>query len=136
MMVCKTVAKVVLPVLFALGPIVLAGCQGGTPAVETSKTEATVRGQVIVRGKPASGGQVWFDPANYRRKDVAAVSAEVTKEGTYEITTLIGENSVRYEGPAVARDRELDGVAQGYVVKEGDNEFDIVLPAEAPQGSS
>ncbi|MEW4570988.1 hypothetical protein AB1L88_24230 [Tautonia sp. JC769] len=120
----------VLPVLAGLGPIVLAGCGSKTPAVSTSTTEATVRGRVIVHGKPASGGTVWFDPANYRRKNAVAVSTDVTKEGSYEITTLIGENSVRYEGPAVSGDRELDGLVQGYTVEEGENSWDIVLPVQ------
>lgn len=103
------------------------GCGGGIPAVSTSKTEATVHGKVVVRGKPATKGLVWFDPANYRRKDVAARSTEVSKDGTYAITTLIGENSVRYEGPATAGNRELDGAIQSYEVKDGENQFDLVL---------
>lgn len=126
----RSVVVLMLPALVGLGPILLAGCGGKTPSVSTSTTEATVRGQVIVHGKPVSGGLVWFDPANYRRKNAVAISTEVTKDGSYEITTLIGENSVRYEGPAVAGDRELDGLVQGYTVEEGENSWDIVLPVQ------
>jgi len=104
-----------------------AGCGSG-PAVATAMTEATVHGKVTVNGKPVKKGMVWFDPANYRRKDIAARSTEVSPEGTYSITTLIGENSVRYEGPATRGSRELDGAIQGFVVEEGDNTFDITLP--------
>jgi hypothetical protein len=130
-MIRRTPAALVLPMLIAaLGPIALAGCQSKAPAVETSTTEATVRGSVLVRGKPASEGVVWFDPANSKRKNVVAISTEVSKEGTYEITTLIGENAVRYEGPAVSGDRELDGLVQGYVVEPGENTFDIELPIQ------
>jgi len=115
-------------VILAVAAIVSGvGCDGGPP-VETSKTEAKVHGKVIIRGKPVKKGRVWFDPANYRRKDVAARDAEVAEDGTYEITTLIGENSVRYEGPATLKDRELDGAVQGFDVKDGDNQFDIILP--------
>ncbi len=115
-------------VVSAAAVIVLGlGCDGGPP-VETSKTEATVHGKVVIRGKPAKGGRIWFDPANYRRKDVAARDAEVSADGSYEITTLIGENSVRYEGPATRKDRELDGTVQGFDVKDGDNQFDVILP--------
>jgi len=118
-------------VLLMVAAMAGVGCGGGAPAVSTSKTEAKVRGKVIIRGKPATKGLVWFDPANYRRKDALARSAEVTKEGTYEVTTLIGENSVRYEGPATANNRELDGTVLGYDVKDGvENQFDIVLPSQ------
>jgi hypothetical protein len=116
------------PALVLVAAMTGAGCGGGVPAVSTSKTEAAVHGKVIVRGKPVAKGLVWFDPANYRRKDVAARSAEVAKDGTYSITTLIGENSVRYEGPATGGSRELDGAIQGFDVKEGENQFDLVLP--------
>lgn len=118
------------PVLILLGAVGAAGCSGA-PAVSTSKTEAKVRGKVVIRGKPATKGLVWFDPANYRRKDALARSAEISKDGTYEITTLIGENSVRYEGPATANSRELDGLIQGYDVKDApDNQFDLILPPQ------
>jgi hypothetical protein len=106
------------------------GCGQGGPAVSTSTTEAKVHGKVTVRGKPVKKGMVWFDPANYRRKDVTARSTDVAADGSYSITTLIGENSVRYEGPATAGNRELDGAIQSLDVKEGDNEFDIVLPLQ------
>lgn len=121
----RTLPLVVLAVVWLIPTV---GCGGGRPPVETSTTEATVHGKVLVNGQPVKTGQVWFDPANYRRKDVAARSVDVAEDGTYSITTLIGENSVRYEGPATSRDRELDGVIQGFDVKEGDNQFDIILP--------
>lgn len=107
-----------------------AGCGQGGPTVSTSTTEAKVHGKVTVRGKPVKKGTVWFDPANYRRKDATARSTDVAGDGSYSITTLIGENSVRYEGPATLGSRELDGAIQSLDVKEGDNEFDIVLPLQ------
>ncbi len=112
-----------LSVAIALG----AGCDN-RPPVETSMTEAMVHGKVIIRGKPVKGGRIWFDPANYLRKDAVARDAEVAEDGAYEITTLIGENSVRYEGPATLKDRELDGAIKGFDVKAGDNQFDFNLP--------
>ncbi|MBX6312847.1 MAG: hypothetical protein IRY99_08025 [Isosphaeraceae bacterium] len=119
--------SITLSILAAVAMALGTGCGGGPP-VETSKSEATVHGKVIIHGKPVKKGQVWFDPANYRRKDVTARSTNVAEDGTYAITTLIGENSVRYEGPATLGNRELDGAIQSLVVKEGDNEFDIILP--------
>jgi hypothetical protein len=117
-----------MPALPILAVASGSGCGQGRPAVSTSMTEAVVQGKVVIRGKTVSRGEVVFDPANYRRKDVAVRRATVSKDGTYKITTLLGENSVRYEGPEVAVSRELDGTALSYEVKEGANQFDVVLP--------
>jgi hypothetical protein len=103
------------------------GCDQRAP-VSTSRTEAVVEGKVIIRGKTVSTGDIVFDPANYLRKDVAARRASVGKDGTYKITTLLGANSVRYEGPGVAGSRELEGTSLTYDVKDGTNQFDVVLP--------
>src|SRR5690606_22925014 len=115
----RSPASRLLPLLLgALAPFVASGCGQGPPPVSASKTEATVRGKVVVRGKAATKGQVVFDPSNIRRKDAVARTAELNPDGTYSITTLIGENDVRYEGPAIAGDRELDGISLGILVEE------------------
>src|SRR6516164_2652145 len=74
------------------------GCDG-RPAVSSSTTEATVKGTVTIKGKPATKGTVEFDPANYQRKDVQARSAPINPDGTYTIKTLVGGNTVRVRGP-------------------------------------
>ncbi len=105
-----------------------AGCGQGAPSVETSMTEATVQGKVIVKGKTITKGEVVFDPTNYLRKDAGQRRAAISKDGTYSVTTLLGENAVRYEGPAIAKDRELSGTSLSCIVKAGENQFDVVLP--------
>lgn len=107
-----------------------AGCGDRPPSVSTSRTEATVHGKVLVKGKAVTRGKVVFDAANYLRKDITAKQVDVNKDGTYAITTLIGLNSVRYEGPALAGNRELEGVSLAYEVKDGENEYDIILPPQ------
>ena len=48
-----------------------AGCSG-TPSVESSTTEATVKGTVTARGKPVTEGELRFNPTNYMREGVGA----------------------------------------------------------------
>jgi hypothetical protein len=123
MFLCRLVPAPVIVLALASGP----GCDQ-RPPVSTSRTEAVVEGKVVIRGKTVSGGEVVFDPANYLRKDAAVRRVSVGKDGTYKITTLLGANSVRYEGPGVAGSRELEGTSLTCEVKEGTNQFDVVLP--------
>ena len=44
-----------------------AGCGDGKPSVDSSLTEATVTGLVSVKGKPATGGTIRFNPSNSGR---------------------------------------------------------------------
>src|SRR4051794_21185477 len=84
------------------------GCGGGgsAPAVSSSLTEATVSGTVTIKGKPATKGDVTFDPANSQR-NVAARSAPIGADGTYTVTTLLGGNTVRVTSPETNRDPQL-----------------------------
>lgn len=97
------------------------------PAVTTSTTEAEVAGSVTVKGKVVTSGKVIFDPSNYQR-NVPARTAEIQKDGTYKITTLLGQNQIRIESPAVQADRELNDSSLFYDVKASGNQYDIVLP--------
>lgn len=108
------------------------GCDGGggAPPVESSLAEAKVRGTVKARGKLVTNGEVSFNPANAARKDVPTRSAPISKDGTYEITTLVGRNAVRIAGPTVAKDPQLGYAGLTYEVKAGDNTYDIDLPAK------
>src|SRR5262249_10166763 len=117
-----------IPPLASLVLAAASGCGQGAPPVSSSRTEAVVRGKVVIRGQTPGGGDIVFDPANYRPRDVGARRCPLGKDGTYTITTLLGENSVRYEGPAIAGNRELEGTSVTYDVKEGENQFDLVLP--------
>ncbi|WP_406700484.1 hypothetical protein V5E97_16885 [Singulisphaera sp. Ch08] len=110
--------------------VISTGCGDRPPSVSTSRTEATVRGKVLIKGKAVDRGKVVFDAANHLRKDVTGKSVDVNKDGTYSITTLLGVNSVRYEGPALAGSRELEGMSLSYDVKEGDNLYDIIIPPQ------
>src|SRR5689334_20544731 len=94
------------------------GCGDGRPAVESSRSEATVRGTVRIKGKAATRGTVTFDPSNYLRKDVGARSARIAKDGTYSVTTLVGENTVTVQSPDLGRNSRLAYNEQTFVVKD------------------
>ena len=119
------------PLVLTTGLIVAWGCGGGTPSVETSTEEATVRGTATVLGQPAKGSIV-FDPSNYKRKDVDIRETKFEEDGSYAITTLVGPNSVMLslenDIPANAEGIQTD---LGFDVQPGSNTFDISLP-EAP----
>ena len=121
--------RVITALSVALGMIVLViGCGDERPAVSSSTTEATVKGTVTVKGKLLTEGKVVFDPANYQRKDVSARSAPISKEGTYEVKTLIGLNTIRIDAPTVTKDRVLGYETVALEVKEGENILNVVLP--------
>jgi hypothetical protein len=104
---------------------ILGGCGGSPPAVDTSNTEATVKGVVKVGGAPVTGGEIMFNPANYKRKDAAARSAPIGKDGTYTITTLTGENQVKLGGELARKDPVLEHQQQAVDVKPGENTLDF-----------
>lgn len=106
----------------AAGLAVVWGCSGGAPAVDTSTTEATVSGKVSFSGKTATKGTVVFDPSNYKRKDAAPRSAEIGADGSYTVTTLVGQNQVSVNSPEL---KSSDYPPIEFDVQSGDNTFDI-----------
>ena len=102
------------------------GC-GVKPSVTTTDDEATVTGSVTIKGKKATAGSVSFNPSNYKRQ-VAARTASIAKDGTYSIKTLVGENQIKVSSPGLGRSRELSDVDLYFDVKAGPNTYDIVLP--------
>jgi hypothetical protein len=107
------------------------GAGGSAPAVSSSMTEATVSGTVTIKGKPATKGEVSFDPANVSR-NVGARTAPIGADGTYTITTLVGGNVVRVATPETTKDPVLQYNETTFDVQSGTNQLDIVLPAPAP----
>jgi hypothetical protein len=114
-------------ILTTAGSLALsAGCWDGKPPVSASMTEATVRGKVLLDGKPVTQGSVLFDAGNYRRK-ISAREAQIGKNGTYIVKTLIGDNTITVRGPEIDRDRDLAYQQFLLGVGEGENAFDINL---------
>jgi hypothetical protein len=107
------------------------GCDG-TPPASTSNTEATVSGTITVNGKPATEGEVSFDPSNINRRDEAPRSAPIGKDGSYTVKTLVGDNRVNISSPSIQADRQISTTDLIYDVKPGENTYDIVIPAPQP----
>ena len=101
------------------------GCSG-TPPVDTSTAEATVHGVITIKGKPVTSGRVVFDPANIKR-NVEPRKAEIGKDGSYTMKTLVGENVIKLESNEVMK-ANLEAQFISTKVEPGDNTFDIKLP--------
>ena len=87
--------------------LVVIGCGDSHPPVDSSLTEATVKGVVKLKGKPAvGGGTVMFNPSNVDRK-VAAATTEIKEDGSYSLKTYTGGNEVKFSGPFIKEERGL-----------------------------
>ena len=102
------------------------GCS--SPASTSSDEEATVHGTVAVKGKGADRGKILFNPANINRKAAPTASAEIAKDGTYTVKTLVGRNKVSVSTPATVKDPVLQYNASYFEVKSGDNTYEIEVP--------
>jgi hypothetical protein len=103
------------------------GCSDGTPSVESSTAEAKVTGTVTVNGKPMTSGTVTFDASNIARTG-AARTADIKSDGTYEVSTLVGTNILRVNGPEIAKNPGLGYANETIDVPVGGTTKDIILP--------
>src|SRR4051794_21010670 len=101
------------------------GCGSGAPSVSSSSEEADVKGTVTIKGKPATGGEITFDPSNINRRDVKLNITKIGSNGTYALKTLVGENAVRVSGAQVDKDPSLATNQVNVVVKSGENTMPI-----------
>jgi hypothetical protein len=109
--------------------IVIWGCGDDPPAVTSSKTQATVKGTVTVKGKLASSGSVIFDGANFERKDVGPVTAKIGPDGGYSLQAYVGENRVTVSGKElIDQAPEIQFERLSFDVQGGDNTYNIDLP--------
>jgi hypothetical protein len=91
-------------------------------------TPARVKGKVSFNGRPLAKAEIRFNSANVNRKSAPTATATIGVDGTYEVTTLVGENIVTLGGRALRKDTRLQYAAKRVEVKEGDNTFDLRLP--------
>jgi hypothetical protein len=111
--------------------IASSGCGGESkPPVETSTTtgEAKVTGTVKIHGLAMNGGKITFDPSNNQRKNARPRSVVVRKDGTFEVTTLVGANTVKISGPAVKKEPVLGNLPKTVDVQPGENRIEISYP--------
>ncbi len=122
--------RIVTLVLVSASTSVLAalGCGDSHPAVDSSLTEATVKGVVKLRGKPAQGGgEIRFNPSNVERK-VATKSAKIEEDGSYSLTTYTGLNEVKFSGPFLKAHPQLALSSRYSQISSGENivSFDLL----------
>lgn len=73
-------------------------------------------------GQAGHGGGITFDPSNIHRKDAEVRTAAIGKDGSYTVTTLVGENMVSVQGKGVPTNSIL------VVVKPGG----VTVPIDVP----
>jgi hypothetical protein len=102
------------------------GCGDGKPSIDTSLTEATVTGVVSVKGVPATGGTILFNPSNSGRH-VPTRTAEIGPDGRYTIKTYTGDNQVTFGGEIAKKNMGLGLMKEYAGVKAGENTIDYDL---------
>jgi hypothetical protein len=114
-----------LAALFAFG-----GCDGssGAPPASTSTEQAKAKGKVTYKGKPLANVEVKFNPANVNRRSAATVTAATGDDGSYELTSLVGENTVSLGGAAVSKNAALNYFTKPVELKAGENSVDLDIP--------
>ncbi|CAN5865022.1 hypothetical protein BH23PLA1_BH23PLA1_24090 [soil metagenome] len=102
------------------------GCDGGGPSATSSTTEATVNGTVTLDGKPLTWGSLSFDPANVSRPMEAPRMTTIEKDGTYSVTTLVGENTVVVSDvPGAGSNEAYSDLVKTVEVAAGQNQINI-----------
>jgi hypothetical protein len=121
------------PFVVSLAGLVL-GCDG-RPAVDSSTTEATVTGTVLIKGKPATSGEIRFNPANVDRL-VGPRSAPIGPDGTYTIKTYTGGNQIGFAGSLATENPGLFRFKEYFEVQRGENkkDFDLLNDPQAASG--
>ena len=125
----------ILTLVLALAPLA-GGCGDSHPPVDSSLTEAKVRGVIKIKGKPAAGGgQVSFNPSNVERK-VASFTAKIGDDGSYELTTFTGGNQVKFSGPFLKDEPGLALSTRYCELDSGENvlDFDLLGADDHPRG--
>ncbi len=101
------------------------GCDfgnSGQPAV--SKVEATVTGKVTANGVPVSKGKVTVSPPG---PPFIENIADIRKDGTYEVKTFVGKNSISVVGTGSPAEGGTYNKSR-FDVAEGTNTIDLALP--------
>jgi hypothetical protein len=116
--------------------VAVAGCSSNpaASALTSSMEEATLHGTVRVNGKPVNNGTVSFRTAHINRPNSPTKNVTINKDGSYLVTTVIGENYVEVTCKELnAKDtKKFRGNEQLIMVQSGDNTVDIEIPPRKP----
>jgi hypothetical protein len=119
------------------GVTLVSGCADSHPPIDSSLTEATAKGFVKLKGKPAKGGgTIVFNPSNVERK-VAASTATINDDGSYFLKTYSGGNEVKFSGPFMKDERGLAMTTRYCELSAGENviDFDLLGENDHPRGA-
>jgi hypothetical protein len=115
-----------LAVLLALA-LALGGCGSGAPPASSSTEQAKVKGKLTLKGNPLGKVEVRFDASNINR--TATAMAVTNDDGSYEVTTVVGENTITLGGPGASQhSKELTYFNKLVEVTSGENTVDITIP--------
>ena len=108
------------------------GCNSNpaASALTSSMEEAMLHGTVRVNGKPVNNGALSFRTAHINRPKSPTKTVEINKDGSYSVTTVVGENYVEVTCKELnsKQTRRFLGTEQLIMVKSGDNAVDIEIP--------
>jgi len=108
------------------------GCSSNpaASALTSSVEEATLKGTVRVNGKLVDNGTLSFRTAHINRPNSPTKNANINKDGTYSVTTVVGENYVEVACKEMntREAKRFRGQEQLIMVKSGENAVDIEIP--------
>jgi hypothetical protein len=119
------------------GLLLATGCGDSHPLVDSSMTEAKVKGVVLIKGKPAQGGgEIRFNPSNVDRK-VGAITAKIEEDGSFSLKSFTGGNEVKFSGPFLKDNQQLALASRFCELAKGDNtiNFDLLGANDEAQGT-
>ncbi len=122
--------RALISIGLTLSFLVVFGCNAAL-SVDSSSTEATVKGVVKIAGNPATEGEILFDASNIKRPDVPTRSAPIGKDGSYTIKTLTGENIIRLGGAITKKNGSLQATKRALMVVSGENTFNFEVGEES-----
>jgi hypothetical protein len=92
--------------------------------------EATLKGTVRVNGKLVNNGSISFRTAHIKRPNSPTKSTTINPDGTYSVTTVVGENYVEVtcKEMSTPQAKKFRGSEQLIMVNSGENSVDIEIP--------
>jgi hypothetical protein len=104
------------------------GCGDEVPPASSSMAQAQVKGRVTLKGQPLKNVEVNFNPANINRPTATKITSKVADDGSYEITTLVGDNTVTLSGAGIGNNMQVQYFSKTFDVQAGTNSLDLAIP--------
>lgn len=126
------ISRISIAGMAAILLVAAVGCSSNpaASALTSSMEEATLHGTVRVKGKAVNNGTLSFRTAHVNRPNSPTKSVNINKDGSYSVTTVVGENYVEVTCKElnVKDAKKFRGTEQLIMVQSGDNAADIEVP--------